>query len=387
MTPECSITVRHPAELITVTPYVIGFHPTDSIVVIGVLDGVVTFAARRDLPPPGDDVGAEPLATVAAGQPARSFAIIGYGPDSLVTEAVTRTLAEFGRAGLRVFDALRVTEGRWWSYLCREWGCSPPDGNPCPPAHHPLAATAVFHGMVALPHRKALVASVAPVEGEARASMVVATARARVRVAELRAAELRVADGRSLRRVGREAVRAAEARYRARGELTDDEAAWLGVLLADAVVFGYALDRFGPEPWRLDLWNGLLRRVEPAFAAGPAALLAYVAWQAGNGSLARVALDRGLLEDPGHRVLGVLDGLLSAGIGPQAVEDLLPPSPPAITNRSARRATRLTPPARTRPGNEGRKGPDADGGARPRNEGWKRQPAGGRPRGGERRRR
>ncbi|XVV12733.1 DUF4192 domain-containing protein [Actinoplanes sp. CA-131856] len=331
MTPECSITVRHPAELITVTSYVIGFHPTDSVVVIGVRDGVVGFAARHDLPPPGDDIDAEPLVAVAVAQPSHYFAIIGYGPPTRVTEAVTRTLAALERAGLIVFDALRVTEGRWWSYVCTAWCCNPPDGNPCLPAHHPVAATAVFRGMVALPDRKALVASVAPVEGEARASMVVATARARVRMAELRA------EGRPARQAGREAVRAAEARYRARGELTDDEAAWLGVLLADAWVAGYALDRFGPEPWRLDLWNGLVRRVEPAFVAGPAALLAYVAWRSGNGSLARVALDRGLREDPGHRMLGVLDGLLAAGIGPDAVEDLAPPSPPALPSRPAAR--------------------------------------------------
>ncbi|XVU25432.1 DUF4192 family protein [Actinoplanes sp. CA-054009] len=405
MTPECSITVRNPAELITVTPYVIGFHPTDSVVVIGVLDGVVAFAARRDLPSPGDDVDAVPLAVVASAQPARYFAIIGYGPASRVTRAVTRIAAELERAGLFVFDALRVTEGRWWSYLCTPWCGCPPEGHPCLPPHHPLAATAVFHGMVALPNRKALVASVAPVEGAARAAMVVATARARVREAELRAAEERSVPraghsvpragrpmrragrpmrragrpmrraGRPMRRAGREAVRAAEARYRAGGELTDDEAAWLGVLLADAGVFGYALDRFGPELWRLDLWNGLVRRVEPAFVAGPAALLAYVAWRAGNGPLARVALDRGLREDPGHRLLGVLDGLLAAGIGPHSVEDLMPPSLPVAGTRPADPRARLAAQARPRGDADGRR--TNEGGSRNR-----REVDGGRKKGG-----
>ncbi|SNY58509.1 DUF4192 domain-containing protein [Paractinoplanes atraurantiacus] len=390
MTPECSITVRTAAELITATPYLIGFHPTNSVVVLGVLDGVVAFAARHDLPPPGVSVDCVSLAACVADQRVRLFAVIGYGSEERVTRAIQQTRVVLERAGGSVFEALRVTEGRWWSYSCPESCDGQVDGHPCLPPHHPLAAAAVFNGMVALPDRKALVASVAPVGGEARAAMVVATARALVRAVELRAAEQHDGlvegrggrsgkrGGRLVRRVGRAAVREAEARHRSGGELTDDEAAWLGVVLIDAAVLGYALDRFGPEPWRLELWNGLLRRVEPAFVAGPAALLAYVAWRAGNGPLARVALDRGLREDPGHRLLGVLDGLLSASIGPHAVEDLAPPSrlvPPGLLltadPRAATRATkRLKTGGRSRQGAASRDKQGVDG--------WKRQGLGGR---------
>ncbi|MFG1996630.1 DUF4192 domain-containing protein [Actinoplanes sp. NPDC048988] len=326
MTPECSITVRTPAELITVTPYLVGFHPTDCVVVLGVEEGVIAFTARHDLPPPGGDVDAAPLATVPAGPEGRYFVIVGYGPAARVTKAVGQTVAALEGAGLSVRDALRVSDGRWWSYFCTELRCCPPDGTPCLPPHHPVAAAAVFRGMVALPSRRALVAVVAPVEGPAREAMVAATARARVREAELRAVEVRTRSGQRMRqKAGRVAVRTAEVRYRARAELTDDEAAWLGVLLVDTVMLHYALGRCGPEPWQLALWTGLVRRVEPAFVAGPAALLAYCAWRAGNWPLARVTLDRGLREEPGHRLLGVLDGLLAAGLTPDAVESLEPP--------------------------------------------------------------
>ncbi|MEV4345360.1 DUF4192 domain-containing protein [Actinoplanes sp. NPDC049596] len=337
MTPECSISVRNPAELITVTPFVIGFHPTDSIVVIGVAGGLIAFVARHDLPPPGEELDPGRLAAVTGDQGIGTVAIIGYGEAARVTRAVERTIPALRANGLFVFEALRVTEGRWWSYLCPEPECCPPEGTRCLRPDDPIAATAVFKGMVALPNRKALEGRVAPVDGEARAAMVVATARARVRAAELRAAGR---EGHTVPRAGRLAVREAEKKTRARGALTDDEVAWLGVLLVDAVVLGYAADRFGPEPWRIDLWTAVLRRVEPGFVAGPASLLAHAAWRAGDGALARVALDRGLREEPGHRLLGVIDGLLAAGIGPQSVEDFAPPPRPARRQSPRRSAPR-----------------------------------------------
>ena len=38
----------------------------------------------------------------------------------------------------------------------------------------------------------------------------------------------------------------------------------------------------------------MLRRVEPAYVPAPACLLAFAAWRAGQGALARVAVDRAL---------------------------------------------------------------------------------------------
>ena len=42
------------------------------------------------------------------------------------------------------------------------------------------------------------------------------------------------------------------------------------------------------------LWTDLTRRACPGYVAAPAALLAFTAWQAGNGALANLALDRAL---------------------------------------------------------------------------------------------
>jgi hypothetical protein len=338
--PECSISVRNPAQLITVTPYVIGFHPTDSVVVVGLIGSLIAFAARHDLPPPGEHFDPGPVAAVVADQGVNAAAVIGYGPPDPVTATVLRQALALRNAGVDVLDVLRVTEGRWWSFICDEPRCCPPEGNPCNPPHDPVAAAAVFKGLVALPDRKALVAQVAPIGGTAREAMAAATTRAQARLTRLRTGRGGAGRGgagrdgagrgdsggaSSVRRAGREAVRDAEARYRATGVLTDDEAAWLGLLLVDPVVLDHAIDRCGPEPWRIDLWNAMVRRLEPPYAAGPAALMALAAWRDGNGALARVALDRGLREEPGHRMLRLLDGILASGTGPHVITDLAPP--------------------------------------------------------------
>jgi hypothetical protein len=322
MTPECTITVRSPADLVAVTPYVIGFHPTDSVVVIGVDGARLSFGARFDLPPPdGDD--AVRIAAVIAAQRPRSVTVIGYGASDVVTPAVLRVTHALEVFGVRIDDAIRVTDGRWWSFQCDDLHCCPAEGRPCHPPDSVVAAEATFRGQVALPSRQALVAQVAAVEGEARAAMVAATDRARERLTDLGADDLHAdRSGRSVRRAGFTAVREAEKRYRSGRSLTDDETAWLGVLLTDRDVNEYALDRCGAQDWRIRLWTDVLRRVEPPYVPAPACLLSFAAWKAGQGALARVAVDRALAEDRQHPLAGLLDEVLGFGIGPHVVTAL-----------------------------------------------------------------
>jgi hypothetical protein len=131
------LAVRSPADLIAAVPYLLGFHPADSVVVIAMRGRRVVFAARADLPPPGADPqpAARHLAEVIARQEAAAATVVGYGPASRVTPAVDAVGDALTGTGLLVLDALRVTDGRWWSYLCVEPGCCPPDGrSPSPTA-------------------------------------------------------------------------------------------------------------------------------------------------------------------------------------------------------------------------------------------------------------
>ena len=78
----------------------------------------------------------------------------------------------------------------------------------------------------------------------------------------------------------------------------------------------------------LRLWTDVLRRAQPGHVAAPAALLAFVAWQTGDGALANVALDRALADDPGYSMALLLRQVITAGAPPSLAR--LPMTPEEV---------------------------------------------------------
>lgn len=95
-------------------------------------------------------------------------------------------------------------------------------------------------------------------------------------------------------------------------------AAWLTVVLQDLRVRDDAWCRMDPEHSKehLRLWTDLTRLAQPGYVSAPAALLALVAWQQGNGVLANVALDRALSDDPRYRMAQLLRQAIDSGAPP-----------------------------------------------------------------------
>ena len=78
--------------------------------------------------------------------------------------------------------------------------------------------------------------------------------------------------------------------------------AWLSVLLTLLPVRDDAWSRMDPAAHRaahLRLWADLVRRVGRVYLPAPASLLAFTAWQCGDGALANIAIDCALEADPG----------------------------------------------------------------------------------------
>ncbi|MEV0004412.1 DUF4192 domain-containing protein [Micromonospora sp. NPDC050980] len=356
------LSVRSPADLVAAVPYLIGFHPADSVVVVAMRGRRVVFAARCDLPERGADPGpaARHLAQVVVRQDADAATVIGYGPAARVTGVVDAVGEALDGAGLIVLDALRVTEGRWWSYLCDEPACCPADGTPYDPAASQVSAAAVFAGQVALPDRAALAAQVAPLDGPVRLAMRRATGRARRRLAALTgvppgdgspegapvgraergdAAGRARADGppsggrpagaspgerreeaRAVRSAGTAAVRAAFRRQRRGERLDDDEVAWLTVLLTHVAVRDHAWSRTDGRDADISLWTDVFRRAEPDLTAAPGTLLSFAAWRVGDGALAAVALERVLAAHPEYPLAVLLDDVLRRGLPPSELD-------------------------------------------------------------------
>ncbi|MFI7574403.1 DUF4192 domain-containing protein [Micromonospora sp. NPDC049497] len=337
------LAVRSPADLVAAVPYLLGFHPTDSLVVVAMRGRRVTFAARLDLPAPADPVTpARHLAVVVARQAAETATVLGYGPATRVTPGVDAIRAALADEGIPVLDALRVTDGRYWSYLCAEPECCPPDGTPYDVSASAVTAAAVFAGQVALPDRAALVAQVAPVQGADRAALTRAAERAERRLTDLldRASRTDLTSGRSVRVAGTAAVRLALRGQRRGRRLTDDEVAWLALLLTDVTVRDFAWERTDGRDEDIALWADVLRRAEPEFVAAPGALLAFAAWQAGQGALAAVALERTLALHPDHSLARLLDDLLRHGVPPARLDGWPAVGVPGVVRRRRRRSDR-----------------------------------------------
>ncbi|MFU8851331.1 DUF4192 domain-containing protein [Micromonospora sp. SL1-18] len=318
------LAVRSPGDLVAAVPYLLGFHPAESVVVVALRGRRVVFAARGDLPEPGADPrpAARHLAQVVARQGTESATVIGYGPAARVTGAVDAVGEALNASGLLVLDALRVTDGRWWSYLCTEPECCPLDGTPYDPEASEVSAAAVFAGQVALPDRAALTAQVSPLDGPVRVAMRRATVRARRRMMDLieESAETVLVGGRTVQSAGVAALRDAFRRQRRGERLGDDRAAWLTVLLTQLPVRDHAWERTDGRDTDISLWTDVLRRAEPELIAAPGSLLAFAAWRAGQGALAAVALERVLAAHPDYSLALLLDDMLRRGLPPSELD-------------------------------------------------------------------
>src|SRR5690606_40152728 len=107
------IALRSPADLIAATPYLLGFHPTDSVVVVGFRDDRLTFVARGDLPDPGTppETAAAALLELVSRQEIDAIVLVGYGPDEILAPLVDAVDRLADERGVPVRDVLRVDSG------------------------------------------------------------------------------------------------------------------------------------------------------------------------------------------------------------------------------------------------------------------------------------
>ena len=241
--------VRAPADLLAVVPHLLGFTSEFSLVVIGMTlpSGRVQLAMRYDLPDPPDSDLAADIADharrVLTRQYLTSLALVGYGPSPAVTPVADAVRAAAAQAGLAIREALRVEDGRYWSYLCTDPSCCSPDGEPFDVRSHPASQALADSGLAALPDREALAATVAPVTGPAASKMRTATRRA-----ERAAVRLVTRDGPgALCQRGLKAVQDAISTYRAGDAIEpDNRHAWLALVVRQLPVRDDAWARMDP---------------------------------------------------------------------------------------------------------------------------------------------
>jgi hypothetical protein len=342
------ICITTPAGLVSLMPYALGFQPGNCVVVFGTKgegeSGSVTLRIPLD---DLDDSGltassAMRAVSILTAQEFTRAAMVGYGPEGSVTPFAGwfRDLA--AEHGIEVSEVLRVADGRFWSYLCADPACCPPEGTPCRMTADPELAGQLPEGMPGvLQRREDLAARVTPVTGADAAAMRRAAKRAEARVTEQLNREPRPGrpSGRAL--VIAEGITAGQAaieRTRQGGDLTRGEAARLAVALREIQVRDDFWSRLEPKDRKqnLRLLLELTRLAGRAYVAPVATLLAFVAWQCGNGALVNVALDRALDGGPESAMAEMIRQAANAGAPPQLAK--VPLTPEEVAAEHARRA-------------------------------------------------
>jgi Domain of unknown function (DUF4192) len=322
---ERRIRISSPAAVLAVVPVLLGFQPGNSVVVIGTdrPQAEVRLTLRYDLPDPAlAGAVARHAMSVLSAQRIPAALAVGYGPERLVSPVAEALRDLAPGAGITMTELLRVEGQRFWSYVCANPSCCPPEGTPFDVTDHPAARAMAAEGARVLASREELAASVRPVTGDAADRMRKATQQAEEHVAvsveRVARSGRKAAVRRLIAAIGLPAVTEAISRYRGGGRLELEEAAWLTVMLRDLRVRDDAWARMRPEhrEAHLRLWTDLTRLARPGYVRAPASLLAFVAWQTGNGALANVALDRALGDDPYYSMAVLLRQVIDSGAPP-----------------------------------------------------------------------
>lgn len=314
-----TVSITDAAGLIAAVPLLLGFRPTDSLVVLCVRNRRLGPVMRVDLPPPADAV---PVGSYLVEQSCRhgdAVAILAFSGSPDARAVVATVLELMVAAGQSVIDAL-VVDGDTATFL------PDPRGRPTPPIGVPtaedpfvteLAAAAAIAGRAVLPSRSALAESISP----PRASKL-RRSRQRMNAARLQlgdAADRQLLIDRSVR-----VIDSALDQIAGQRSVDPATAATLCLLMQDVIVRDLLIAQVVTDRqtgW-LPLLISAVTQVPADESEDLTVVLASAAYRSGDGALAQVAVDRCLETRPDHRMAGLLRELMTAGLPPTALDAL-----------------------------------------------------------------
>jgi hypothetical protein len=114
--PRSGLKVGRPDDLLAIIPYLVGFHPDESIVAVFIKSGRIGLTVRMDLPPESAaDELAEHIDYIAKRDATDALAIVAYSAATLPTHRLLTGLMDRLGKHHKLTDVLYVGHGRWWS--------------------------------------------------------------------------------------------------------------------------------------------------------------------------------------------------------------------------------------------------------------------------------
>jgi hypothetical protein len=359
---EHQVTLRTPAELADALPYLLGYRPEDSMVLVALhdRDGRGRFGGRARLGIPASADDWDPAARQLAHGLVRGSERRGARPGQMVAflcqepaDGETgrqvmerlRPLAQklrlaCGSLDVPVIEALCISDGRFWSYCCPREACCPREGVSMGlPGTSVLAAAATYAGLQVRGTLRELRARLLPWETAAAIEQELALDTVAMTLVP------RILDDASRAGAAEETLRLAE-RIMSRfadapnasgtlaADLRDDEL--LGHEEAATLILGLQdrATRDRAAEWMecdeavpaLRLWRALARRCVGSYgehAAAPLTLAGWVAWSTGDDLEAREALAMALGADPDYLFARLLHQACNEGLDPESIRRCL----------------------------------------------------------------
>lgn len=330
-----ALRVRGPADLVDLVPYLLGFRPTDSVVLVGLggtPDTTISVTVRVDADAALDAATRADCVAALRSSGAHSAVLLVYpgagagdrcDTDVALSAAVAAACAEHG---LRLMDALWVTGGRWRSYCCPDPGCCPPEGRRTGDARGPtpLMVAATVAGLSALPDRASLAESLRPLPE----SIGRPVRRALARLVDSAVNPDLDPTGRGIGgpnqradadRAKRVWTAQASACRRARHRVPPHYAAELLAAIGSIVVRDWCCEwADGPHAARAEALSLQLARIAgPSYDARAYTLVAWFGWRRGDGATARIAAEYALESDPDQRLASLVVLALDRAVDPR----------------------------------------------------------------------
>jgi Domain of unknown function (DUF4192) len=316
------VTLRDASDVVAMVPYLVGYLPAESLVVVG-LTGPrqqVGPVLRADLPPVDRLADAVVQICAVLSQHAIPGAfVLGFSVDAARVDAAIRALVgALSDAGVRVVDAVRADGVRWWRMVGTDGpatGAGPADGVPYDPGCMRVSAEAVAAGLTYGADRdesRRLFAT----ERDTRTDVTALLERLRADPASQTA---RPADPRAA------AVELVQRGTAGDPPLRTDDLARLGLAVADVAcrdILWAMMDRATARA-HLALWSRVARAMPDDLFAGPACLAGFAAWLAGDGTVARHAVDRVLELAPTYSMARLLEEALDRFVDPRSWDSVI----------------------------------------------------------------
>ena len=310
-------TLTSPHDLLAAIPFLIGYHPQNSLVMVSLKEDAVGMAMRVDLPGEIASEGYDLLASHFVREGAEAAFIVAYAEQSSADpeSILINTSAALVRAGIDIKESLIVRNNRFRSMLCNDSTCCPPDGNEVPELDSTrIAAEHVIAGHP-MPFESVdgLVQSIAAVPSSCEIGW-----QDEVQEFWVSSDSEEIND---LQRDGATAIIDLVGEYRElRGAEDRELVARVIGRMSDIQVRDFALGSHSDETadFYWTMWRELLRIAPRGFVAPVACLFAAMAYERGEGALAHKALDRALHDDDQYSLALLLRRVFTAGWPPHS---------------------------------------------------------------------